>query len=95
MLWHDSERDYRGRQDVYDFFAEGTEHATIRFEEHAILANDEHCVALMVASFTKGGQSFEAKRVHVYHLVDGRVVEFWDDFWGTPADQATGAASSG
>jgi hypothetical protein len=51
---------------------------TFRIEVHTILADDEHGVALLVSSSSRGGRSIEIKDVHVFHLRDGKVVEFWD-----------------
>jgi ketosteroid isomerase-like protein len=44
---------------------------------HAILADDEHGVALVTATASRGGQSATVNDAHVFHLRDGKVVEFW------------------
>jgi len=85
ILWHAGGRtqlagDYRGRDAVYGFFGKLMEISggTFRIEVHTILADDEHGVALLVSSSSRGGRSIEIKDVHVFHLRDGKVVEFWD-----------------
>ena len=85
ILWHAGGRnqlagEYRGRDAVYGFFGKLMEISggTFRIEVHTILADDEHGVALLVSSSSRGGRSIEIKDVHVFHLRDGKVVEFWD-----------------
>jgi uncharacterized protein len=45
---------------------------------HAVLADDEHGVALVVGTASRGGKSLTTNEAHVFHLRDGRVTEFWD-----------------
>ena len=63
---------------------------TIRTEVHDILANDEHAVALLRATGTRGKKRYEALEVDIYHIRDDKVTEFWsfsedqrltDEFW--------------
>ena len=46
--------------------------------------------ALVTASATRGGKSFQGRVVHVFHMRDGKMTEFWsfpenqsllDEFW--------------
>jgi ketosteroid isomerase-like protein len=84
LLWHEPGRsqlagEYRGRDAVYDFFGklmqvtEGTFHLDL----HTILADDEHGVALLVTTASRGGRSMMVNDAHVFHLREGKVVEFW------------------
>ncbi|HEY1627362.1 MAG TPA: nuclear transport factor 2 family protein [Streptosporangiaceae bacterium] len=84
MLWHEVGRnqlagDYRGRDAVYAFFGklmqvtEGTFHLDL----HTILADDEHAVALVVTTASRGELSMTVNDAHVFHLRDGKVTEFW------------------
>jgi uncharacterized protein len=84
LLWHEVGRnqlagDYRGRDAVYGFFGklmqvtEGTFHLDV----HSILADDEHAVALVVTTASRGDLSMTVNDAHVFHLRDGKVVEFW------------------
>jgi len=85
ILWHiggrnQFSRDYRGRDEVYSLFGRMAEASggTFAIEVHAILADDEHGVAIVVSRGTRNGKSFAIKEAHVFHLRDGKVVEFWD-----------------
>lgn len=85
ILWHvggrnQYTRDYRGRDEVYRLFGTLAEASggTFGIEVHAILADDEHGIAMVVTRATRNGKSFEIKEAHVFHLRDGKVVEFWD-----------------
>lgn len=51
---------------------------TFRAEPHAILADDEHGVALVVLTASRGGRSVEVNEAHVFHLRDGKVTEYWN-----------------
>lgn len=90
VLWHVAGRsqlsgDYKGRDAVFGFFGKLMElsGATAKIEVHDILANDDHAVALVTGTATRGGTSFEGQDVHTFHVRDGQVVEFWD----SPVDQ--------
>jgi ketosteroid isomerase-like protein len=51
---------------------------SFRLDLHAVLADDEHGVALVAATASRGGRSITVNEAHVFHLRDGKVVEFWD-----------------
>lgn len=84
VVWHVPGRsqlagEYRGRDEVYAFFGrlmEVTE-GSFRLELHAVLADDEHGVALVTASGSRSGHSVSTQDAHVFHLRDGHVTEFW------------------
>ena len=84
--------DHRGRDAVLAAMRrfEQLSGGTIRTEVHDILANDEHAVALLRATGTRGAKRYEALEMDVYHISDGKVTEFWsfsedqrltDEFW--------------
>jgi ketosteroid isomerase-like protein len=84
LLWHVGGRnqlsgDYLGREAVFGFFSklmqvtEGSFHVDV----HAVLADDQHGVAMVLATASRGGQSIQVKNADVAHLRDGKVVEFW------------------
>jgi uncharacterized protein len=84
LRWHEPGRnqlagDYRGRDAVYEFFGRLMEitEGTFNLEVHAILADDEHGVALVTSTASRGGRSATVNDAHVFHLRDGKVVEFW------------------
>jgi uncharacterized protein len=85
LVWHDAGRnqtsgDYHGRDAVYGFFGKLMEvtGGTFRADVHAVLADDEHGVALVVLSASRDGRSVEVNEAHVFHLRDGKVIEFWN-----------------
>lgn len=51
---------------------------SFRVDIHDMLANDEHGVALVTESATRGDESYEGTLVHVFHMSDGKMTEFWD-----------------
>jgi uncharacterized protein len=85
LLWHDAGRnqlsgEYRGREAVFGLFAKLMEvtEGSFRADLHAVFADDEHGVALVVTTASRGGWSIEVNEAHVFHLRDGKVVEFWN-----------------
>jgi hypothetical protein len=84
-VWHVSGRsqlagDYRGRDEIYGFFGRIMEVTGGSFvlELHAVLADDDHGVALVTASGSRDGSSASTQDAHVFHLRDGHVIEFWN-----------------
>ena len=85
VVWHVGGRnqltgDYRGRDEVYGFFGRLLEltEGTFHIDLHTVFADDEHGVALVATSASRGGKSTRINEAHVYHLRDGKVTEFWD-----------------
>jgi ketosteroid isomerase-like protein len=85
LLWHDAGRnqlsgEYRGREAVYGLFGKLMEvtEGSFHIDFHAVFADDEHGVALVVITASRGGRSIEVNEAHVFHLRDGKVVEFWN-----------------
>lgn len=84
LVWHNPGRnhlagDYRGRDAVYELFGRLMEitEGSFRLDVHAILADDEHGVALLRGTAHRGEQLLDTRDTHVFHLHDGRVTEFW------------------
>ena len=85
IVWHVAGRsplagDYSGKEEVFGFFAKLQEMSdgTSKVEVHDMLANDTHGVALVTESGTRSGRSHQGHATHVFHLLDGKVTEFWD-----------------
>jgi ketosteroid isomerase-like protein len=51
-----------------------------RFENHDILANDEHGVVLNIVHFQKGGRSMEGQQIVICHFRDRKISEVWVSF---------------
>ena len=85
LLWHVNGRsqfagDYRGREAVFGFFGKLMEvtEGSLHIDLHAVFADDEHGVALTIVTAGRGGRSVTVDQAHVFHLRDGKVVEYWD-----------------
>jgi len=85
VLWHGGGRsqlsgEFRGREAVYAYFGKVMEvtEGYLHLDLHAVFADDEHGAALVVTTASRGGRSVTTNDVHVFHLRDGKVVEFWD-----------------
>jgi ketosteroid isomerase-like protein len=60
------------------------EGVVISFDIHDVVGNDEHVVAMVDATVTKGSSSTHGRQVQVFHVRDGKMTEFW----GYNEDQA-------
>ena len=85
IKWHVGGRsplagEYNGIDEVFGFFGKILEMTggQTKLELHDVLANDEHAVALVTATNGRNGKTRTSNDVHVFHLKDGRVTEFWD-----------------
>ena len=85
LLWHDSGRnqlsgDYRGREAVFGLFGKLMEvtEGSLHIDLHALFADNEHAVALVVIAASRDGRSTQVNEAHVFHMRDGKVVEFWN-----------------
>lgn len=97
VVWHASGNnilsgDYVGKEAVLGYFGKLMQETggTFKNDVHDMLANDEHGVALVTVSATRGDKSLHANIIHVFHMRDGKMTEFWatsedqslfDDFW--------------
>ena len=85
LLWHEPGRnqlagDFRGREAVYGYFGKLMEvtEGSFHLELQAVFADDEHGVALVVSTASRGGRSVEVHDAHIFRLRDGKVMEFWN-----------------
>lgn len=97
IVWHSGGNniltgDYDGKEAVFGFFARLMQESggSFKNEIHDMLANDDHGVALVSSTATRGGRSLHSRAVHVFHMRDGKITEFWsfpesdsdvDEFW--------------
>jgi ketosteroid isomerase-like protein len=97
IVWHSGgsnilSGDYVGKPAVFEFFGRIAEETGGSFTNdiHDMLANDDHGVALVNQAATRGGKTLAAKSIHVFHMKDGKMTEFWaypekqeafDEFW--------------
>ena len=97
IVWHSSgdnilTGDYAGKEAVLGYMATLMQETggTFRNEVHDMLANDDHGVALVNVTAERNGKTLNTQIVHVFHMRDGKMTEFWtvgmdqsalDDFW--------------
>jgi ketosteroid isomerase-like protein len=83
---------YSGQEETFAFFGRLTEltDGTFTVGVHDLLASDDHVVVLAKESASRNGKSLESDDVHVWHIANGKAVEFWgiskdqhevDEFW--------------
>ena len=82
--------DYTGLNSIAKMMSGLASDATIVNTPHAVLADDDHVVALINTSQTRNDRSFNGQGVIVFHVNDGKIREAWtilldaygfDDFW--------------
>ena len=97
VVWHlpgDNQisGEHRGRNAVFAVFAKVGQISggTFNIELHDVLANDHHAVVLQRVTGNRAGKHLDALNADVYHLKDGKIVEWWsftndreleDKFW--------------
>ena len=55
----------------------GDREFTITTKVHDVLVSDDHAVALVEATATRGGRTFQYRTAEVCHMRDGKLVERW------------------
>ena len=94
VVWHASGTgviagDFVGKQAVFGSFATiPQETDSFSQDIHAIVADDDHTIALVNATATRRGKTVTLSQVLVFHLEDGKAKEVWI----TPFDQAAADA---
>lgn len=44
---------------------------------HDVVANDDHAIALVEATATRGGKTLTYRTAEIYHIKDGKIAERW------------------
>lgn len=82
--------DHEGLENVLGLFAKVSGEAEMSIDVHAILADDEHGVALLTSTAKRGDKTFSGQSAFAYHFAGGKVSEVWtlsndqagiDAFW--------------
>jgi hypothetical protein len=97
IVWHSPGNnilsgDYKGHEEVFGFFGRIVQETGGNFSNdiHDVLANDEHAAVMVNAHSERNGKTLDAPVVHIFHVKDGKVTEFWafgqdsnelDAFW--------------
>ena len=71
--------DFSGIDEVFGFFGKLAEITGGQFglEVHDVIANDTHVVGLVTANGSRDGKNLNDHNVHVWHVKDGKLAEFW------------------
>ncbi len=77
--WHEIGRKepIHGKEALAARMAAATSEYTIEGTLHDVLANDDHTVALMEATATRGGKTLTYKVAEIYHIKDGKITGRW------------------
>jgi ketosteroid isomerase-like protein len=77
IVWHEIGRGEprRGKAELTQ--AIGEVDYEITGEEHDIIGNDEHVVALVNATGTRGERTLHYRTAEIYHIKDGKITERW------------------
>jgi uncharacterized protein len=78
VVWHEIGRSEprRGKASMMEE-APGVVDYEITAQIHDIVANDEHTIALVDATATRGGKSLSYRTAEIMHIRDGKVTERW------------------
>ena len=66
-----------GKEAVFASMGSGGRDFEIEAEVHDVVANDDHTLALVSATATRGGATFHYQTVEILHFSDGKVVDRW------------------
>jgi uncharacterized protein len=97
IVWHAPGRNeiagtFRGKDEVFANLQKNMEltGGTFRLDIHALVADDEHAVALLRARAEREGKALDDNTVQVFHIENGKLTESWlnpsdayasDEFW--------------
>lgn len=96
VKWHSPGRapfagDFEGKQALFANWATIPEHVdSLRQDIHAIVADDEHAVAMVNLEIARGDRMYSGPQLIVFHVADGKATEAWivavdqaaaDAFW--------------
>jgi len=78
VVWHEigNPQPVRGKAALAARFSDPSDF-TMTGETHDVVGNDDHTVALLSATATRGGRSFSYRVAEIYHLRDGKITERW------------------
>ena len=69
--------DHEGKAAVLRMFADYASRVQASVETHDTLYSDDHAVALVHATLTRGDRSISTNRVVVYHFAGDKISEVW------------------
>ena len=90
---------YTGKDAVFGYLgrvAATSQSADGGFDIHSVMGDDQHAVALVTGTIEHKGTRFVRPTVHIVHVSEGKVTEFWeasldqhaeDTFWTTALNE--------
>ena len=80
VIWHEIGR-AEPRRGKAELAAAAPGAGTVDYEItaaiHDVVANDDHTIALVDATATRGGKTFSYRTAEVFHIRDGKIAERW------------------
>lgn len=72
--------DFAGIDAVFGLFGRLFQESggSFHLEIHDVVANDDHVVGLTTSLGERNGKPFSYRNVHVAHLKDGKIAEWWE-----------------
>lgn len=79
VIWHEIGRaePRRGKAALRAAVAGGAVDYKITGNLHDVVANDDHTIALVEATATRGGKTLTYRTAEIYHVRDGKIAERW------------------
>ena len=79
VVWHEigNPEPVRGKAALAARFTGGAADFQMTGETHDVVGNDDHTVALLSATATRGGRSLSYRVAEIYHFSDGKITERW------------------
>ncbi|MBF6606107.1 MAG: nuclear transport factor 2 family protein [Chloroflexi bacterium] len=79
VVWHEIGRSepLRGKAALRAQGPGGAADYTITGKLHDVIANDDHTIALVEATATRGGRTFTYRTAEIYHMREGKISERW------------------
>lgn len=77
VIWHEIGRaePRRGKAELRAAAPGGDYEVTGKL--HDFVANDDHAIALVEATATRGGKTLTYRTAEIYHVKDGKIAERW------------------
>lgn len=79
VVWHEIGRSEprRGKAELRAAASASAVDYEIRAELHDVVADDDHTIALVEATASRGGRTLTYRTAEIYHVRDGKIVERW------------------
>ncbi|MFH1474908.1 MAG: nuclear transport factor 2 family protein [Chloroflexota bacterium] len=77
--WHEIGRSEarHGKAALRDTMIGGTADFEIKVKVHDVIGGDDHTIALVEATATRGGRTLTYRTAEVFHVRDGKIAERW------------------